>query len=86
MVHSDVRYCFNIVMFTREGSVTKQCEFLNQDSKLVTQFDLSDDGVFDDTDDNDDNTSQLFSASRGGLELVRAQNRQGEFEKVSRER
>ena len=60
----------------------KLCEFLNQDSKLVTQFDLPDNDVFDDKDDNDDNTSQLFSASRDCLGLVRAQNHQGEFEKV----
>ena len=64
----------------------KHRESLYQDSKLNTQFDLSDDGVFDDTDDNDDNTRQLFSASRDCLEQVRALNRQGEFEKVSRER
>ena len=42
----------------------KHCESLNQDSKLVTKFELPDNDVTDDNDDNDDkgDNARLFSA------------------------
>ena len=60
----------------------KHCELLNQDSKLVTQFDLPDNDVIDDKDDNYDK-AQLFSACHDCLGLVLCQKHQGEFAKVS---
>ena len=56
----------------------KHCKVLNQDSKLMTKFELPDNDVTNDNDDNDDN-ARLFSACQDCLGLVLWQNHQWKF-------